>query len=392
MQVALGSAPALGDIFDSPLRLLIADDDAAMREIAAAQFSSSTCDVELAENGLKAWWALSSGRHFDLALIDLDMPELDGFGLIQRVRADERLCHLPIVVVTSRDDLFAIDRAYETGATSFASKPVNWRLLAHQLRYVMRMSRAEADQRAARDNAQKANDLKDNLLALLQHETRTPLHLLIGHAGLIEQVSGDGKLQLQAVKAMSDAAKGLEAVLRRIFLFGQLSAGTCEFEREALPANDLVDDLLKGHAFAAARREGRVISGERLSDDVKILCDLRLTILALTELLDNALRHGSAREPVRIHIRRVAPTKVAFEICDRGAGLDPQTLAKCLVPFGQAGGALTRVSTGLGFGLPMAREIAERSAGWLDVVSTPGKGTTASLVLPAIASDQYWGV
>ncbi len=388
MQVAADIAPPIGAVFDSPVRLLVADDDPIMREIAATQFRSPSCDVETAENGLQAWWALASGRHFDLALIDLDMPELDGFALIQKVRADERLANLPIVVVTGRDDLFAIDRAYETGATSFAAKPVNWRLLAHQLRYVLRMSRAEADLRAARDTAQRANSLKDNLLALLQHETRTPLHLLIGHAGLIEQVGHDRRMQQEAVRAMSDAAKGLESILRRIFLFGQLSAGTCEFERETLPANDIAEDLLKTHAYAEARRRGGLVLAERSAIDAKVSCDLRLTLLALSELLDNALRHSGAGQPVEVHVRSFQLDAVAFEIVDHGRGLAPDMIEACLAPFGQGAGALTRASSGLGFGLPLAREIAIRSGGRLMIDSAPGEGLVARLILPAIATGQ----
>ena len=71
-------------------------------------------------------------------LLDLDMPGMNGYEVIEHVRRDRKFNALPIVVVTSNEDMGSIDRAYSAGATSFVIKPVNWRLLAYQLQFVMR--------------------------------------------------------------------------------------------------------------------------------------------------------------------------------------------------------------------------------------------------------------
>lgn len=126
-------------IFDRPVRILAVDDDPLMREFAASQLTHPGGEVVTAEDGEQAWAILQQDEAgFDLVLSDLEMPKMTGFSLCQAIRSSPRHAHLPVVVITGRDDMFAIDRAYETGATSFATKPVNWRLLGYQLRYVMR--------------------------------------------------------------------------------------------------------------------------------------------------------------------------------------------------------------------------------------------------------------
>jgi CheY-like chemotaxis protein len=65
------------------------------------------------------------------------MPGINGFEMIERIRANPDFRRLPVVVVTSNEDVASIDRAYRAGATSFVTKPVNWRLLSYQLRYVL---------------------------------------------------------------------------------------------------------------------------------------------------------------------------------------------------------------------------------------------------------------
>ncbi|MGZ3306849.1 MAG: response regulator, partial [Asticcacaulis sp.] len=109
--------------------------------------------VETASDGLAAWQTLQH-QPFDLAVVDLDMPRMNGFELIENIRGDTRLKHLPIVVITGREDTVAIDHAYAAGATSFTVKPVRWRLLVHQLAYVLRSSRAEAELRRQLESTQ----------------------------------------------------------------------------------------------------------------------------------------------------------------------------------------------------------------------------------------------
>lgn len=124
-------------------RVLVADDDPILREFAAVHLATPTVEVETAGDGMLALERLQLGG-IDIALVDLDMPRLNGFELIARVRADERLKHMPIVVVTGREDMLAVDKAYAAGATGFVVKPINWRVLSHQLAYVLRNGRAEA--------------------------------------------------------------------------------------------------------------------------------------------------------------------------------------------------------------------------------------------------------
>lgn len=119
--------------------LLVTDDDPIMREFASVYLSSPTATVTTASNGEEALAQLKA-RSFDLLLLDIDMPVMNGFEVLERLRADPATARLPIIVITGREDVVSIDKAYALGATSFINKPVNWRLLAYQVRYVLRAS------------------------------------------------------------------------------------------------------------------------------------------------------------------------------------------------------------------------------------------------------------
>jgi CheY-like chemotaxis protein len=128
-------------VLDDEARILVTDDDPILREFARVHLTTPTASVEVAESAEEGLSCIGKG-HFDIALVDLEMPGMGGLEMIKRLRADPVHCDLPIVVVTGRDDMNSIDLAYEAGATSFVTKPVNWRLMGYQLRYVLRARRA----------------------------------------------------------------------------------------------------------------------------------------------------------------------------------------------------------------------------------------------------------
>jgi CheY-like chemotaxis protein len=123
------------------LSILVVDDDPIQREFSIVYLSTPTAEVHVAasaEEGL----VLLEDRRIDLALIDVEMPGMDGVEMVRRLRADPRFVDLPIMVVTGHEDVASIDRAYDAGATAFMAKPVNWRILAYHLRFLARTAAA----------------------------------------------------------------------------------------------------------------------------------------------------------------------------------------------------------------------------------------------------------
>jgi DNA-binding response OmpR family regulator len=136
-------------VLDEPLRLLFVDDDPILREFALVHLTTAEARVETAGDGLEALAAVERQAP-DMILLDLEMPNLDGFGVLEKLRADTRYRDLPVVVVTGREDIAAVDRAFIAGATSFVVKPIHWRLLSYQVRFVWRAHRNETSLRHAR--------------------------------------------------------------------------------------------------------------------------------------------------------------------------------------------------------------------------------------------------
>jgi diguanylate cyclase (GGDEF)-like protein len=125
---------------DNTLRVLVADDDRMLREIAAAMLENAGLAVATVAGG-DAAVAACLERMPDLILLDVEMPEGNGYQACANIRALPGGRDVPIVMVTGFDDAASINLAYDAGATDFVVKPINWALLTHRIRYVLRGAR-----------------------------------------------------------------------------------------------------------------------------------------------------------------------------------------------------------------------------------------------------------
>ena len=121
--------------------VLVADDDPVMRLLMLEMLSQVGLDGIEAEDGVQAVTYFQSMAP-DLILLDVEMPNMDGFSACREIRRIETGAPVPIIMVTGGDDIEAVTNAYEVGATDFVSKPINWPILGHRVLYVLRASDA----------------------------------------------------------------------------------------------------------------------------------------------------------------------------------------------------------------------------------------------------------
>lgn len=155
----IGSAHSLAD---KP-RVVIADDDGTVRMVACLAMERAGFEVIEAADGVAALEAIERVAP-DLVLLDVTMPGMDGFTACALLRQMPHSERIPVIIITGLDDTDSIEQAYQAGATDFVIKPINWVVLRHRVRYIMRASKAlnEAWENQERlSNAQRVAELGD---------------------------------------------------------------------------------------------------------------------------------------------------------------------------------------------------------------------------------------
>jgi len=197
---------------ESPVQVLVADDDAVMREIARVTLQACGFLVQVVSTG-DAAVAACALRMPDVALMDVEMPEGNGYQACANIRMLPGGASLPIVMVTGLDDPASIELAYEAGATDFVVKPLNWPLLAHRIRYVLRGARTiEALRVSEQQNAALLKAIPDGLL--LVNANGVIEHCFNPVAGLHEGVGAQHIIDMIPRAAQGRAMECLVATLR----------------------------------------------------------------------------------------------------------------------------------------------------------------------------------
>src|ERR1700704_2671347 len=108
-------------VLDEPLRILVVDDDPILREFASVYLATPSATIETACDGAEARLRLEHNV-YDILLLDIEMPRVDGFALLAEIRGNESLKHLPVIMLTGHDDIASIDRAYQLARPFFGTK------------------------------------------------------------------------------------------------------------------------------------------------------------------------------------------------------------------------------------------------------------------------------
>ncbi|MBU1211880.1 MAG: response regulator [Alphaproteobacteria bacterium] len=364
-------------------QVVVADDDPIIRQLFESKLTQMGCDVQSAEDGGAAWKLLRNNKHVDLAIVDLDMPNVDGFSLIQCVRGHPRTKHLPIIVVTSRTDAKAIQDAFGAGATSFLTKPLHWSTFSSHIEYLMRLTHAAHQARNLAQRAEAAVRIKDVVLR------RT---LEAGACGT-ERIHEILHRLASTIRSGGDveSAFGLIDELERETLLIQNSLVQGQSMSKALCSRVNVDDvrvpLMNLLANAQIRvqqrsREHNVpVSIVRVPEDAYIACDPEGLSLAVSHLLDNAVRYSPEGRTVTLEADVHPDGMLTIVINDDGPGMEPDFYAARLHPTDESEFQEQNCSEGVG--LPLVKAIAEAHGGVLEIRSMPDHGTTAMLVVPA---------
>lgn len=366
-----------------PLRILVADDDPILRNLMRARLVRFNGRAVDAEDGLAAWTLLCS-QNFDIAIVDLGMPNLDGISLIQCMRGHPRTRHLPIIVVTSQDDRASIDRAFAVGASAFLIKPVVWSTFEHHIGFLLRLVETTRDARAAGQQATAAGRAKETILGNLCGETNAKASTIRKEIELIKSLFGsDG--------AAPGIAKRLDRIVGDCIAMQSL-ADDAATALQALSDNVSVDDrktrladVVAGVCEAVqthAAEAGVQLTVNLPRGNTMLSCDSDSIELALTHLVRNAIAHSHRGGNVSIVARIYQDGLLGLEVEDHGTGMHPEFLARRLAPLHAAYDG-NQGDGQIGLGLLLARAIVEAHNGSLELRSNLGQGTIATLVVPA---------
>jgi signal transduction histidine kinase len=374
-------------------------------------------------------------RHeFALILLDVAMPDLDGYETASLIRGRERSRETPIIFLTAnyRSDTHVF-RGYSVGAVDYIFKPFNPEVLRSKVAVFVELFqkkealkrqtqalqrahneleervqartrelasanaalRAEIEERrrveaeraallereqAARAHAESVNRMKDEFLATLSHELRTPLNAILGWAHLLTSGQRDQAMTERALNVIRNNAQAQSQLIEDILDVSRIIGGKLRLTLGQVQLRDVIEAALDSVSPAA---QAKGITIEREYEEVEpITGDKDRLQQVVWNLLSNAVKFTPKEGRVTVSLTKQGSDAV-LTVADTGIGIHPDFLPYVFDRFSQADSSATRRHGGLGLGMAIVRYLVELHGGTVRAYSEgENKGATFTAVLP----------
>ncbi len=323
-----------------------------------------------------------------LALLDVQMPVMDGFELAELMRGNERTRRVPIIFLTAGSaDRQRRFRGYETGAVDFLHKPIEPDVLRSKAEVFFELYRQRqqlAQQRDAlrtyAEALKEADRRKDEFLAVLAHELRNPL-APIRYGLEIMKMSADEPVSEDIRAMMHRQLTHLVRLIDDLLDVSRISRGKINLNKEAVELSEALQAALEASRplIEASKHTLCLDLGE---DALWIYADLTRIAQVVSNLLNNAAKYTPAGGRITLSVKRHG-NEVAISVADNGVGISEEMKPRVFDLFTQVDGETKRSQGGLGIGLALARQLVEMHDGRIEVAS-PGadQGSTFTIHLP----------
>ncbi|MGE0076918.1 MAG: response regulator [Bacteroidales bacterium] len=400
-------------------KVLIVDDNLKNLQLLSNLLSSNGYSIEYAINGTEALLWVEKVK-FDIVLLDLMMPDIDGFEVCKRIKAIENYCETPVIFLTAKNDVESITRGFKSGGVDYISKPFNtdellvrvknhielkeskdklrdlnnWlneqvalktnELVKQNEEYVALNSELRDLNEAltiSKDRAEESDRLKTAFLQNLSHEIRTPMNAIMGFTNLLSKSDLSTEEQLSYIEIIQSSSNQLLTIVDDIITTSRLETKQMKVNEQTVNLKEIFANLSSVYLPEAENKNLNFDFRNTIIDEHSVvITDKEKLYQVLSKIISNAIKFTNTGG-VEVYCSSNTNT-IQFSVKDSGVGIPNEAFASIFDRFRQVDISMSRQYGGTGLGLSIAKAYVELLGGKIWVDSEIDVGSTFYFTIP----------
>jgi len=346
-------------------KILIVDDAVDTVELLTKRLRFEGYDTAEAYDGEEALKQVAQYNP-DLIILDVMMPELDGYEVCQRLKSDENTKYIPVLMLTAKGEIEDKVKGLDIGADHYLPKPFDYKEVSARVRSLVAT-------KAAREKLVEEEKLEalEQMMEGVAHEIRNPLTSIGGFARRVYDRLPQGDPNKKYMELIINDVARLEDMIKELL---ELETGAISY-RELTNINDVIMEALK--SFEQDLEDEGIEARTELGDNLPLISiDQEQMKKALANLVENSIEAMQDRLKILKITSRTSDGRMEIQVSDIGKGIPKDKIKNIFDPF------FTSKTRGPGVGLTFTLKIIQEHRGTISAESEPGKGTTFTMRLP----------
>ncbi|MCP4156174.1 MAG: response regulator [bacterium] len=367
---------------------LLVDDSKSARLVVSKGLSNEGIAVIEAEDGAKAFEIMCNKMsQIDIVVTDIEMPIMNGVELCEKIRKELGLVDIPIIFFTGIADRSKIFDVFQVGGTDYLTKPfMKEEMIA---RILVQVEKTQLNKRLRKSLAELRENMqiKNDMIAVLSHDMRTPINGIVGFSNLLmqkEDISSEDKENIILIK---ESGKMLLTLINDILDLSKIKSEKDKMEMKPISVFEIVEKSVKALNNLAELKEQEIALENKCSSSI-ILGNSDAFMRVTNNLLANSIKFTPNNGLIRIVVKPGATGFITILVIDTGIGIPAKKLPFLFDKFSRVSQKGTAGEEGTGLGMSIVKEIVEAHGGKIQVTSKLGEGSTFKISIPKPDSVQ----
>lgn len=368
-------------------RILVVDDNETNREVLLRLLSRHKYQAEAVDGGAEALERVRE-QDFDVVLLDIMMPHMDGYAVLEALKADDATRALPVIMISALGEIDSVVRCIELGAEDYLPKPFNPTLLRARISACLEKKRGRdremrlfAQLQENYRRLQALEVMRDDLTHMIVHDLRTPLSSLLAGLQTMPMVAPLLEAQQECLDIAMRGGFALLDLINDLLDISKIESGEMQLQLAPVEVAELIKSACNQVAASAFSRD--LSLGREIEPDLPpIRVDEDKIRRTLVNLLGNALKFTPRGGTITLSARGVENGTTLFSVRDTGEGIPAADFARIFDKFAQVENRRAERHMSTGLGLALCKMVVETHGGQIWVESELGQGSTFFFTVP----------